>query len=201
MFFFVFEYVWWWELGKSSSQSVLRCHSYTHKHTHRHTGVRTKRIRIAYICMLERMDMCLRLISNCLCGCVSWHHLEIKISMLQYNGHTVHKNGFRSKTLTLRAGQHVLLTWTPIEFLWGIFARKLYEGGHQYHISPELKKPTHDEWASIDNSQLCRLVEILREPIFQVIARRCYKLLKIMISLFFTHWFYNFTKTVLVIFF
>ena len=62
-----------------------------------------------------------------------------------------------------------LLDLNPIENLWGVLVRKVYEGGRQSQATEELKSAVLRSWEVIKKRTLKNLVNSMPHRIFQVI--------------------------------
>ncbi|KAF0706884.1 hypothetical protein AaE_013905 [Aphanomyces astaci] len=61
---------------------------------------------------------------------------------------------------------------SPIENVWGVLARKVYENGRQFESRAELKAQIEKSWAEIDQGYLSKLAEGMPTRMAQVILRR-----------------------------
>lgn len=58
----------------------------------------------------------------------------------------------------------------PIENIWGILARKVYKNQRQFHSIDTLWTVIQEEWYSLDPEMIQKLVETMKERIFEVIS-------------------------------
>lgn len=78
-------------------------------------------------------------------------------------------NWFKSRKIDVLPWPAYSPDLNPIENLWGILVRKVYEGGRQFYRTNDLKKAIEDCWAKIELHVLQNLVESMPNRIFQVI--------------------------------
>ncbi len=79
------------------------------------------------------------------------------------------KNWFQQKNIEVLSWPAKSPDLNPIENLWGILARRVYEGGRQFETVAELKGAIRKEWAAIDAKTVKKIVESMPRRIFDVI--------------------------------
>jgi hypothetical protein len=60
----------------------------------------------------------------------------------------------------------------PIENLWGILVRRVYENGRQYNTVGELKTAIRNEWSKIGLDTLRNLINSMPNRVFEVIFKK-----------------------------
>lgn len=81
-------------------------------------------------------------------------------------------NWFTDKNITLLDHPARSPDLNPMENLWGIMARQVYEGGRQYNTTNELEVACRNAWRSIRISVLESLVKSMPNRVFQVILNK-----------------------------
>lgn len=82
------------------------------------------------------------------------------------------KSWFESKNLTVLEWPARSPDLNPIENLWGILARRVYEGGRQFATVHELRSAVTEAWRSIDQSVLEKLIFSMPNRLFEVITNK-----------------------------
>lgn len=102
-----------------------------------------------------------------------YDHLELTF---QQDNASVHSSKV-TKTYLQRSGINVM-NWpavspdlNPIENVWGILVREIYDDGKQYNTVDELEVAIRNSWRTISTQTLQNLSQSMPNRIFQVINR------------------------------
>lgn len=82
------------------------------------------------------------------------------------------KDWFASKNIPLLQWPACSPDLNPIENLWGIMARKVYENGRQFSNIADLKERIKKVWAEISMTTLQTLVQSMPRRVFAVIKSK-----------------------------
>lgn len=101
-------------------------------------------------------------------------HYESENWFFQHDNAAVHtarltKDWFTSKNINILDWPAISPDLNPIENVWGLLARKVYENGHQFSSSSELKRKIQQAWSQISTSTLQTLINSMPDRLFEVI--------------------------------